>query len=80
MQKTINVNYAGIDFEVELSFTPDSQPPAIDPYNYDSTLCDPGNPLEVEILDVKVDGCSIPCDKDEFWETLEDYIMEALDE
>lgn len=80
MKKTINLNYAGIEFEVELIYTPARKAPAIDPDNYDNTLCDPGNALEVDILDVKVDGRSIPCDKDEFWKTLEDYIVEALDE
>lgn len=80
MQKTINLNYAGIDFEVLVDFTPARPAPAIDPDNYDNTLCDTGNSLEVDVLDVKVDGRSIPCDKDEFWEALEDYIVEALDE
>lgn len=80
MQKTINLTSAGIEFEVVLEFTPARKAPAVTQHNYDSNLCDPGNPLEVEIMDVKVDGRSIPCDKDAFWEAMQDYIVEALDE
>ncbi len=78
MQKTINLNYAGIDFEVLVNFIPGSPAPAIDPSNYDNTLCDPGAPGELEILSVKVYGREIPCDREEFLECLEDYLLEEL--
>ena len=78
MQKTINVNYAGIDFEVLVNFKPDRPAPDIDPGNYDNTLCDPGDPGELEVLSVSVDGREITCDREEFLECLEDYIVEEL--
>ncbi len=78
MQKTINFYYAGIDFEVLVNFRPGRSVPDIDPDNYDNTLCDPGDPGELEVLDVKIDGCSIDCDECEFLEVMEEYIVEEL--
>lgn len=79
MQKTINVNYAGIDFEVLVDFKPGRPAPAIDPSNYDNTLCDPGDPGEIEVISVSVDGREIPCDREEFLEATQEQIMEELE-
>lgn len=79
IRKTIDVNHAGIDFEVIVKFTPYRPAPSIDPNNYDSTICDPGDPLEIEIEAVMVDGKQISCDFDEFFEACQDEIVEALD-
>ena len=55
MAMTISVLYELDDgderkIEVEVRYEPGRPPPRIDPRLYDATLCDPGDPEELEIL------------------------------
>lgn len=79
MQTKIYLNVAGIEFEIDLKYVEPRKAPPIDLDNYDNTLCDCGDDGELEVLNVKVGGKSIPCDKEEFLDFFREYIMEELE-